>query len=320
MTVIIGYVDKTSKQTYMSCDSCMSSPMLKLTMGDGTSKIYQPAENSNFLIGVCGDPRVKQLISSFVGFPREEELKLDKLVVDERFIVRNLIPAIQKALEDNLYEDSRLYRSQVLLAYKDRLWCIGPNFQLIESDSDYYTIGSGSIVANGVLEALKDDDKTNELSKIVKALKISTKLSIGVEGPYSMYLTGKGKLSDKTMSDLVSGNLITEPVTISSVDNNYIKKIVKTECSIQDISEEEDLLFITKPNSTDEIYFVDYNSNLCCIKSNGDLVFNVEPFQSLYKNEWNIVELNAKGKRLLEVIKDKYPALNLSPDPEEETE
>ena len=63
MTVIIGYVDKKSKQTYMGCDRCASNSIQKFTISQ--SKIYQPAENPNFLIGFAGDPRVKQLITNF---------------------------------------------------------------------------------------------------------------------------------------------------------------------------------------------------------------------------------------------------------------
>ena len=310
MTVIIGYVDKVNKQTYMSCDSCASNAYMKVTLGE--SKIYQPSENPNFLIGGSGDGRVMQLISAYLNFPREEELVCDKITVDEKFIVRSIIPSIQKCLKDNLYTDDILSNSTLLLAYKDNLWRIGYNFQLISTSDNYQTIGSGSIVANGVLEALKDN-KINDLSRIVKALKISSKMAIGVEGPYHMYLTGKGKLSEETMRELINDNLFTDSVTISSVNNNYIKKITDCECSIDDIDCKDDkLLFMTK-SDLNEIYFIDFSGNLCCIKSNGDLIFNIEPSQDLYTKDWNMVELNAKGKRLLETISTEYPLLKIYP-------
>ena len=56
-------LNKKSKEVIMGADRCVSNSLEKNTFA--CSKIYQPAENPNFLIGIAGDPRVHQLVKGF---------------------------------------------------------------------------------------------------------------------------------------------------------------------------------------------------------------------------------------------------------------
>ena len=101
MTVLVGIVDKKRKGTIMGSDKCVTTTLRKYSFGENDTKIYQPEENKNFLIGFAGDIRIKQLFSSFILMPREEQIAAENLVIDEKFLVRSLFPQLQKVLKDN---------------------------------------------------------------------------------------------------------------------------------------------------------------------------------------------------------------------------
>ena len=208
---------------------------------------------------------------------------------------------MQKALIDNQYHDFNLEASQILLSYKNNLWTIGYGYQLISVEGDYMTVGSGTYTANGVLEALKDSDM-NSIDKIIKALKISSKLANGVEGPYDLYLSGKGKLSDESLEAII--NDVSVPEIIRTVNNKYIKKVLNKECTVDflvsSLEKNEQISYMTRDNR--DVYFLDFNGILGILKSNGDVVYNSNELDELTMPIWSIVEVTPKAVSTIKSI------------------
>lgn len=299
MTVVIGYVNKKTKEVIMGADRCVSSNLERYTFS--CSKIYQPYENPNFLIGIAGDPRVHQLIKAFLVLPREEELAMNNLIIDDNYIVRYIIPKIGGILIEQNYPDPELNQSSIMIAYKDKVWKIGNGFQLISFEDDFLTIGSGQFAARGVLSTL-EDIKMSPMNKVIKALTLSTKMAVGVEGPYDIFVTGRGKLNDKQLIDMIENPI--KPEILNSQEFNYIKKVIKENVNLLDeVEEYDDILYFTNDNKN--IFFVDLNGILVKLKPNGDIILNTDDIEELEDKIWNIVELNGKAKSILNKFSDK---------------
>ena len=317
MTVVIGYVNRKTKETIMGADRCISNSLERNTFA--SSKIYQPAENPNFLIGISGDPRVHQLIKGFLVFPRESELQVDETIVDDRFIIRAIIPQINKIMLEQHYFDPDFSNtgSSIMIAYKDNIWRIGPGYQLISYEEDFLTMGSGQFAARGVLATL-EDTKMLPMNKVIKALTLSTKMAVGVDGPYDIYVTGKGKLNDEQLRMMIEDT--SKPEVIQTQKFNYIKKVVKEDVSLVEElynSEDDEILYFTKDG--EEVFFVDYNSILGVLKPNGDIVYNSDDIEEVGDEVWDVVEINAKAQSLLNSVSDKFK-LELSEEEIEELE
>lgn len=318
MTVVIGFKDLVNKRVYMGADRCASNCMTKFSL-EG-SKIYQPVENKNFLLGFSGDPRVMQLINSYFRFPDEKEL--EATLKDEEFgikyIVRFIIPSIQEILKIHVYSGGTvplgtMGNSSLLIAYKDKLFVINGNFQVIETSEPYASIGGGCFAANAVMEAIKDQKNTSIITKMIHALKISSKLSIGVEGPYDMYLTGQGKLSDSAMEELVN-NKPEPPIVIKAISKKYWKSLdTEHPMSISDFMtifqnvNDDDLkeeYFAFKSINNDLLYIIDRKGQLCSLDVNGTVTINVEVTEDILNDQYILAELNKNAKMLLASIKE----------------
>lgn len=321
MTVLIGIIDKKQNKVVMGADKCISSAYRKLSMGED-SKIYQPEENKNFLFGFAGDPRIKQLFSSLVILPREEQLEAEKLEVDEKFIVRNLIPQLQKVLKENEYIDSTntvggMMGSRILIAYKNKLWDLCGNFQLVSATNKegYLVAGSGEFTAVGALEAFNGLDiaELPTIYKVVKSLEYATKTAIGVEGPYDIYIAGTDKIKDDIVEKIVSGEIPMFPTEIETTKNNYSKRVKNKNAKFESMFNSYDMIFL-RSKTTKTIYFLDYNDNLYGIKENGNILKDMYLVDDLYVDDYEEVELNTKG---LIAIK-KIEGINLTkPQPDD---
>lgn len=316
MTVLIGIVDKKRKGTIMGSDKCVTTNLRKYSFGENDTKIYQPEENKNFLIGFAGDIRIKQLFSSFIIMPREEQIAAENLVIDEKFLVRSLFPQLQKVLKENEYIDvtgtvGGMCGSRILIAYKDNLWDVCGNFQLLNVGSTcYLTAGSGEFTAGGAIEAFNTVEKSlgddlPALYKVVNSLKIATTTSIGVEGPYDIYATGSDKLDDETVNGLFNGDIPLLPIEVypDGYKQNYVKKVLAKDIGIETMGKSKDIMFLaTKDRS--EIYFIDYNDVLYGITDKGTLITDIAILDDLANAKYDVVELNQKGYSLIESFKD----------------
>lgn len=303
MTVIIGYVDKEKNRTIVGSDSCLSNGVRKSIINQEEGKLFSPRENDNFVVGVAGDPRLKQLIEAFINFPEENYIHKEQMPIDTNFMVRNFIPSLQKVINDNNYHDSNLNNSTILIAYKDKVWHLGFGFQLGIFESEFVTIGSGAEHAIAALKAYSESNMSI-LEKVAKALSISSEISIGVSGPNNIFITGQGKLNSKFVEKVCNN----KRKTIQTLSNKFIKKIYKNSTLIKKNIEDNKLdFYFIKEDDQENIYFFSKNfMYINLFKSNGDIILNFTP-NSLLANElddYKMVELNKKATDIIRSLSD----------------
>ncbi len=106
-----------------------------------------------YLFGACGSPRVGQVLRYQAELP-EPPASADL----EPFLVRELVPAIRTAVEDEgLASPGRAFlgeKTALLVGCRGRLWCITSDLTVIP-EHPFAAIGSGRLRAYGALHALQ---------------------------------------------------------------------------------------------------------------------------------------------------------------------
>lgn len=144
MTTIIT----TASPSYatMFADQGITSDLMQPDMG----KIVQ---QGTWLIGVCGESRVCDLVQYVAKYPKVPESLISKKIEQwYPWIVTRVIPIIQKAVEENINKSSwsGLGDSEALLVTHGHSFLIGETLGLSKAEP-YWGIGSGAQLAIGSL-------------------------------------------------------------------------------------------------------------------------------------------------------------------------
>lgn len=145
-------------------------------------KIFKPTKNSNFLLGFTSSYRMGQILMYSDIFPTEKEVEYKDIVIDHKWMVTEFIPSVKKIFKDNNYgKDDK--GGNFLVAYKDKLFEIEPDFQVGESKIEYASVGCGEYHAYGSLFALQDTD-IDIVDKILTGLRSASYFTCGVDKPF----------------------------------------------------------------------------------------------------------------------------------------
>jgi hypothetical protein len=145
MTCVVGSID--GRKLILAADSA----------GGNGDEIYTlPARKvfavGPYLFGVCGSYRLAQVLRYRIELPDPPE-SADL----EAFLVRDLIPALRRAVEqENVVGCGSCSLGQktcLLLGCRGELWHVGPDFTVLQ-ESPFAAIGSGRLRAYGALHAL----------------------------------------------------------------------------------------------------------------------------------------------------------------------
>lgn len=174
MTCIIGIKEKDS--IYLAADSVAVSGQFKEQLGN--PKIFR---NGSFLFGYAGSPRMAQILR-YTTFPECCDWDI------ERYMCSTFIDTLRQSIKNKgniVYKNGidELDASSFLAVYKDRLFIIEENFQVIWVKSPFICIGSGKYIATGAMEALGSCD-LETVYKLKKALEITSKFICSVEEPF----------------------------------------------------------------------------------------------------------------------------------------
>jgi ATP-dependent protease HslVU (ClpYQ) peptidase subunit len=145
-------------------------------------------------IGYCGSFRMGQILRYHLAVdPPLTELRRDDAF---QWAVETLIPAVRDAFKENGWSRVKEGVEQgghFLVAVRDRLLQIESDFQVAEPGMSFDAVGSGDLVAFGVLAALLDDQEAPTLEKAeraaLKALEISETFTPTVRGPFQVVTT-----------------------------------------------------------------------------------------------------------------------------------
>lgn len=182
MTTIIGVENKG--KVVMGADSeCVNGWMRH------TSTNRKIVRFDEMLIGVAGQQRTLNLVQHTLQLPSHPENESD-----EHFVMASLMTALRQCFKDNGWltiENSQemVSGNEFLIAYRGKVYRVGPAFDVVHYESGIAGIGSGDQYALGAIHALRADGKRTYSEAQVKdqiktALAISAQLSMGVSEPF----------------------------------------------------------------------------------------------------------------------------------------
>ena len=171
MTCIVGLID--GKKVWLGGDRAATDGGLNRTLLK-EPKIFTKGEVG---FGVCGLPKVMDALKHGIDLPEQSGGD------DKGFLVKEMIPAIREGLIklDAAGEDKSpfgggggvQFEGEILIAYRGRLYRLQGNFQLIEGEEKFASVGSGSRYALGSFEASKKVWSAKK--RVLMALEASTK-------------------------------------------------------------------------------------------------------------------------------------------------
>lgn len=192
MTCIAGWVDRESGNIWMGADSAITDGWHTLIRK--TPKVFS-----------IGNALMGEAIVGLTGFPRTAQVLRYQMVVPEHpegmdtieYLSFPFVDAMRKSLRESCslkkFEGKDEMDSSFLFGYRGRLCQIESNFTVSEYVSCFSAIGSGESYAFGALEIMADMDMPGEL-KVLRALEVAAKHSIGVCGPFHVeFLEGRGR-------------------------------------------------------------------------------------------------------------------------------
>ena len=178
MTCVVAYIDK-NRNIHMSADSNGSNVSYHTKIELATSKIFK---RDNMLFGFTTSFRMGQLLEHIIVFPEREEG-----LSDYEYLIKQFIPVVRKAFLDEGYMlSTEKSGGNFVIGWNGRLYNVESDFSVFMLTNDYVSIGSGSDIAHGAIEALilyGIIDVENIQQKVMEVIiRIVSKLNITVSG------------------------------------------------------------------------------------------------------------------------------------------
>lgn len=175
MTIVAAAITKQDG-VVISVDSQISWDSGK--SDEGPSKIWVDKER-RYLFASCGDIRASQVLQYWTEWPEFRDFHKENI---EKFVVKDVIPAVRYALEENgALETSKkidTFAAGLIMAWDNNLVVIDGDFSVTVPVSGRWAIGSGANEAFGSLGDTGPWTKTD----VVKAAKVASKTALGVGG------------------------------------------------------------------------------------------------------------------------------------------
>jgi len=187
MTCIIGYKDKDI--VYLAGDGALS--MGNTNMSSAISKVFY---NGDFVLGNCGSCRMGDILEySFIAPKIEEGGEYN-----HRFMCTSFIESLKQSHELGGFDPSNDENNgEILVAVRDKLFIIFPDYSVVEYDNHYYAVGCGHDIAKGAIFALEQanqkrakKDKLSVEFMLTVALNAASHFMGSVSPPFVIANTG----------------------------------------------------------------------------------------------------------------------------------
>lgn len=159
----------------MGADSCVSTGWTARTLRQ--PKVFR---NGDFLIGYAGSVRMLNVLRYQVQIGSQ-----DAAQTDDEYVMCSFIEAVREQCKDlgvSTIEDNQEQSvGSFLVAYRQKLYDVAPDFSVCSYADDLYACGSGSDIALGAMAALQDMEP---VARIRRALGIAERYGYGVAGPF----------------------------------------------------------------------------------------------------------------------------------------
>jgi ATP-dependent protease HslVU (ClpYQ) peptidase subunit len=181
MTCIVGVIDKKEKKVVMGGDSAGVSGWDLTIRKD--SKVFA---NGPFVIGCTSSFRMMQILRFSFKPP---EIKTDDIY---EYMCTDFINEVRNLFKNGGYLQKETKGDELggtfLVAYKDRLFKIGSDFQVGENLIGMDSIGVGDGYALGYLYSTQKSNMQPH-NRIIKSLECASFFSIGVCEPFTVVTT-----------------------------------------------------------------------------------------------------------------------------------
>ncbi len=181
MTCIVGVLDKQYDCVYMGADSLGSGWCQQATYKN--RKVFKAKDNKNILMAICGDYKLQNFLS--IEEDLIEEIKELKNEVNFEHLVKYTVPKIMDLARkykctttDKGYEN---IEGDVIFAYKNQLYIIQNNGQVLEPEDEYIAGGSGG---DSAIAVLSQNGRKDIIERIKEALMAAEKHAKGVKRPF----------------------------------------------------------------------------------------------------------------------------------------
>ena len=195
MSVIVAIKDKG--RFVIGSDS--QATIKSSSKDHNTVKIWPVKGLPGAILGSVGSCRASQIIQ-YYNIIDKNYLYED---LDAEYVVTVLIPAIVNTLNKNGIKtdfenaDATYLPNSYIFAYRDKAWIILNDLSIMEIE-DFYAIGSGREVANGVLFATKNN--SNPFDRIVTAITAAADMTLYVDESINILTTGTCKDDTKRIA------------------------------------------------------------------------------------------------------------------------
>jgi ATP-dependent protease HslVU (ClpYQ) peptidase subunit len=141
-------------------------------MSVGTSKVWKM---DPFIFGSSGSYRAIQLVHRTLGMGKLLTTNRHRdSPITEGFMVRDLVPAIKKILEEGDFSEKKNERAEqqadFLIGVGKKLFMLQDDYAVLEIASPFTAIGSGKYVATGAMEILTQNTRLKPVDMINRAL------------------------------------------------------------------------------------------------------------------------------------------------------
>lgn len=176
MTCIIGLVH--NNKVYIAGDSAGS----KSTGDVVVRRDPKVFKNGEFIIGGSGSFRAIQILRNHLQLrPLYNNEDLTEYMETE--FVESMRGALRHFGSSGNDEGSDVFNGNYLVGVRDRLFNIGPDYQVGELYMNFDSVGSGDSFAKGSLYSTETSSLT-PVERIEMAMQAATEFNAGVRGPY----------------------------------------------------------------------------------------------------------------------------------------
>ncbi len=185
MTWVAGFIE--NGQAFIGADSAGS--MGTYIESRPNSKIFF---NGKYLFGCSGSFRGMQILRYDFEPP---PVPVDCMDID-RFIVTVWIKKLRECVRAAGYMSFTSGQEEgiesFLVAWRDRIWSIYPDFQIGHLNNDFYAVGSGTQVARGALYVLNRQKKRlRPVQRLTLALEAAAECDSAVRAPFTILNTSR---------------------------------------------------------------------------------------------------------------------------------
>jgi len=148
---------------YVGSDSAILQGSKKSVSKEGQSKLWK-LDKYDVVFAHSGNVVVRNIISMSSKVVHK---KYKKRAIRIKDVVNSIVPRIAAVLKDRGHEE---IESSLILAHRNRVFQICGDGGTTEPSDDFVSIGSGSDMAVGAFQVIKDDARYNAQQKLIKVI------------------------------------------------------------------------------------------------------------------------------------------------------